>query len=268
MINYGDDNECDVSTNKGINDEEVEDDGDNAHDAENEECDVSTNKGINDEEAEEDGDNSHDAENEEEGDGDGDENEEGNEDDSDDEDEDDDEGADEDYDDIDDEDYKADSAFALSRLLYRSPPSWTILAAIAVARHYGAMILMRDVLFCISFPSYLMLANNRLHATNGIVRRMHDDRPRRTHRLVASPAWFRRYMILASIVGPRALPLAAVLSAPDVLMVIVGFSVYRTNLIVECFLGSVSLYRDELGHRGANLVVEDMLDPGIPYMKE
>ena len=90
-----------------------------------------------------------------------------------------------------------------------------------------------------------------------------------------------------------ALPLAAVLSAPDVvaslaahhllvlwcqiiwesmtkfnpnsyrfnkLMVIVGFSVYRTNLIVECFLGSVSLYRDELGHRGANLVVEDMLE--------
>lgn len=44
------------------------------------------------------------------------------------------------------------------------------------------------------------------------------------------------------------------------LMVIVGFSVYRTNLIVECFLGSVSLYRDELGHRGANLVVEDMLE--------
>ncbi len=84
----------------------------------------------------------------------------------------------------------ADSAFALSRLLYRSPPSWTILAAIAVARHYGAMILMRDVLFCISFPSYLMLANNRLHATNGIVRRMHDDRPRRTHRLVASPGSF------------------------------------------------------------------------------
>ena len=83
MINYGDDNI---------------------------ECDVSTNKGINDEDAEEDGDNDQDAENEEEGDGDNDqssnENEEGNEDDSDDEDgdDDDDEGAD----DIDDEDYKGD----------------------------------------------------------------------------------------------------------------------------------------------------------------
>jgi hypothetical protein len=74
LINYGDDNECDASTNKGINDEEVEEDGDNCHDAENEE----------------------------EGDGDGNENEEGSEDDSDDEegdydeDDDDNEGTDED----------------------------------------------------------------------------------------------------------------------------------------------------------------------------
>ena len=72
VIDYGDDNECNVSTNKGNDDEVVEEDRVNSHDAENEE----------------------------EGDGDGNENEEGNED------EDEDEGADEDYDDIDDEDYK------------------------------------------------------------------------------------------------------------------------------------------------------------------
>ena len=86
VINYGDDNiECDFSTNKGINDEDAEEDGDNDQDAENEE---------------EGGDNDQS----------GDENEEDNEDDSDDEDgdDDDDEGADDDDDDIDDKDYKGD----------------------------------------------------------------------------------------------------------------------------------------------------------------
>ncbi len=43
------------------------------------------------------------------------------------------------------------------------------------------------------------------------------------------------------------------------LLVFVGFSVYRMNLLVEWFLGSVSLYLDGLGRWGGHSVMEDVL---------
>jgi len=50
------------------------------------------------------------------------------------------------------------------------------------------------------------------------------------------------------------------------LMVIVGFSVCRMNLVVEWFLGSVSSYRDVLGRRGDHIVVmEDMVGLGYGW---
>ena len=198
---------------------------------------------------------------------------------------------------------KTDSAFFLTRYLSESKSSSCtilILTAIAVARKYGDMIPKRDALFCVLFPSYLMYANYRI-----MMRR--DAKGRHSASVLASgglysgsdDAWFKGYVMLASIIG-LLLPLVTVLIAPCevaslaaphlfvlwcqiigesmtkfnpnchrlvTLMVIVGFSAYRMNLVVEWFLGSVSLYRDVLGRRGNHIIVvmEDMVELGYGW---
>jgi hypothetical protein len=192
---------------------------------------------------------------------------------------------------------QADSAFVLSRLLSAAPSSCKILLVIAVARHFEAMIPTRDLLFCVLFPSYLMLANRLRFASNLTIRQRPADHPHNasvvTSRLFSGSdsAWFKRYMLLAATIGlvmplvtvARARREVASLAAPHLfvlccqiigesmtkfntnshrfvtLLVFVGFSVYRMNLLVEWFLGSVSLYWDGLRGWGGHSGMEDVL---------
>lgn len=160
-----------------------------------------------------------------------------------------------------------------------------IFLAAYVARRYHPIISIRHVLFCVLYPTYLLLANHLRFENNAIVRQRPKDHPHSASELLkgffsaSNAAWFQRYMCLAAVVG-LVLPLVTVSKAPqDVarlamphLFVLwcqivgesatvfnpyvhryiatlnfVGFSVYRMNLLAEWFSGSVALYVESSG---------------------
>ena len=175
------------------------------------------------------------------------------------------------------------SAFPLARVMSLAPSAQIILAII-LARRYYPIISLRDILFCAIFPTYLVFANNLRFKSNLTIRERPKNHPYNISVVMsrffsaADEAWFQKYMTLAATIG-LILPLiaifyapreVAVLAAPHLfvlwaqiigesivmfnpnvhrfiaLLVPLGFSVYRLNLLVEWFLGSVELYKDTI----------------------
>ncbi|KAL7532448.1 hypothetical protein ACHAWF_004137 [Thalassiosira exigua] len=157
-----------------------------------------------------------------------------------------------------------------------------VVLAAHVARRTHPVVSGRDVLFCVLFPLYLLLANRLRFASNGPVRRRPADHPHSASAVIekffsgATDPWFQRYMFFAAFVG-IVLPLIAIAKAPRevanlavphtfvlwiqiigesvtmfnprvhryvTILVPIGFSIYRTTLVVEWLLGSLALYQD------------------------
>mmetsp|Transcript_7594 Transcript_7594/g.13398 ORF Transcript_7594/g.13398 Transcript_7594/m.13398 type:complete len:238 (-) Transcript_7594:68-781(-) len=159
-------------------------------------------------------------------------------------------------------------------------PSAQIIFAITIAHQYYPIIPIRDILFCTLYPAYLLAANHYRFASNLPIRERPNDHPHNVS-VVASnffsgenDVWFKKYMAIAVVIGV-VFPLitifcapaeVGVLSAPSLfvlfcqiigesivffnhhvhrfitILVPVGFSVYRINLLVEWFVRSVSMY--------------------------
>ncbi|KAL9187735.1 hypothetical protein ACHAXT_006113 [Thalassiosira profunda] len=189
----------------------------------------------------------------------------------------------------------AKSAFPL---LFEQAPSSVPISSVAqiVAAAYLAhrcypTISLRDVLFCVLYPTYLAFANHIIFANNEIIRRRPKEHPHNAEANLAKffsggdAPWFARYMGLAATVG-LVLPLATIFGAPEevatlaiphlfvlwvqiigesatmfnpyshryiTILIPIGFSVYRMNLAVEWFLGSASLYKSASAENGDSM---------------
>lgn len=191
---------------------------------------------------------------------------------------------------------KGRSAFLLSHLLSTSPSSCKLLLVIAVAYHYNTSIPTRDIIFCILYPSYLILINHLRFDSNSTIRQRPANHPYNATVVTSSlfsqenAGWFKKYMLFAATIG-LALPLITIIYATNrevaalavphlfvlgcqiigesmtkynpnchryvTLLVILGFSIYRLHLLVEWFLGSVvSLYYRE-GHYNNELLLSE-----------
>jgi len=156
-----------------------------------------------------------------------------------------------------------------------------ILAGVLAYHCYPSMLSLKDILFVVLYPSYLMLANHYRFDNNAIVRQRSEDNPHSVTKLKSkffsgsdSPWFIQRYMPIAATFGVI-LPLftfllssnkeVATLAVPHLfvlwcqiigesttmfnpnahlfitLLLPLGFSIYRMNLLVEWFLASVSL---------------------------
>ena len=168
----------------------------------------------------------------------------------------------------------------LARLISSSGPSMQILLAALMAYRYYPTISARDILFCVMYPSYLYLANNLRFKNNQSIRERAKDHPYNISVVNArffsgsDATWFKKYMTLAATIG-LLLPLLTIISAPRqmaalaaphlvllwcqiigegmtmfnpnvhryiTLLVPLGFSAYRMNLLVEWFSSSFSLW--------------------------
>ena len=167
----------------------------------------------------------------------------------------------------------------LARLFASSGPTLQILLAMLIAYRYYSTIQMRDLLFCTLFPAYLYVANQLRFQSNLLIKQRPKDHPHNISIVMSKffsgsdDIWFKKYVGLAAVIG-LLLPLltifyglseVAVLAAPHLfvlwcqiigesivmfnpnvhrfitLLVPVGFSVYRMNLLVEWYLSSVAL---------------------------
>ena len=177
----------------------------------------------------------------------------------------------------------------LARLFASSGPTLQILLAMLIAYRYNPVIQMRDLLFCTLFPTYLLLANQLRFKSNQLIRQRHKDHPHNISVVMSKffsgsdDIWFKKYVGLAAFIG-LLLPLLTifyassevkVLAAPHLfvlwcqiigesivmfnpnvhrfitLLVPVGFSVYRMNLLVEWYLGSVALMNADYASAGS-----------------
>lgn len=176
------------------------------------------------------------------------------------------------------------SSFFLARMMTCAPSAQIFLAAY-LAHQYHPILQLRHTLFCTLFPAYLLLANRLRFASNLPIRQRPKDHPYNISVTMSdffsgsNETWFQRYMIMASIIG-LVLPLITIFCAPSevallaaphlfvlwcqiigeslvmfnqnvnryiALLMPLGFSVYRMNILVDWFLGSVSLYADVSG---------------------
>jgi len=180
------------------------------------------------------------------------------------------------------------SGFIIARLLASSGPSAQIFIAIMLS--YRLEVPIRDLLFVTLYPLYLYLANSIRFDSNSIVRQRAKSHPHNISNVMSKffsgsdDQWFKKYIGLAAMIGlvapliyiscapaPGQVSLLAarhmfvlwcqiigesiVMFNPNVhrfitLLVPLGFSVYRLNLLVEWFLGSVSLFSES----GANYI--------------
>ena len=170
------------------------------------------------------------------------------------------------------------SGFIIARLLASSGPSAQIFIAMLIA--YRLEVPIRDLLFVTLYPLYLYLANSIRFDSNSKVRQRAKSHPHHISNVMSKffsgsdDQWFKKYIGLAAMVGLVA-PLITILCAPRqvsvlaaphlfvlwcqiigesivmfnpnvhrfiTLLVPLGFSVYRLNLLAEWFLGSVSLF--------------------------
>jgi len=177
----------------------------------------------------------------------------------------------------------------LARLFASSGPTLQILLAMLIAYRYYPVIPLRDLLFCILYPSYLVFANQLRFQSNLLIRQRPKDHPHNISVVMSKffsgsdDTWFKKYVGLAAVIG-LVLPLLTifygqsevkVLAAPHLfvlwcqiigesivmfnpnvhrfitLLVPVGFSVYRMNLLVEWYLGSVSLMNADYASAGS-----------------
>lgn len=161
-----------------------------------------------------------------------------------------------------------------------SAPSAQILIAVYLAHRYNDILPLRHSIFCLLYPAYLLLANHFRFANNMLIRERPESHPHHVSVVISeffsgeNEPWFKRYMILASIIG-LALPLVtislapgdvAALAAPHLfvlwcqiisesvvmfnakvhrfitLLLPLGFCVYRMNILADWFQGSLSMY--------------------------
>jgi len=176
------------------------------------------------------------------------------------------------------------SAFPIARLMSMSlVPTVQIILAIFVAYRCYPIIPMRDIIFCILYPAYLFLANHLRFDNNAIIRKRPKDHPHNISVVTSKffsgddTVWFQIYMVVAASIG-LILPLVTVFYDPKeiaalgphlfvlwcqiigesvtmfnpyvhrfiTLLVPLGFSAYRMNILVEWFLGSASLFHGAL----------------------
>ena len=170
------------------------------------------------------------------------------------------------------------SGFLIASLLASSGPSAQIFIAMLIA--YRLEVPIRDLLFVTLYPLYLYLANSIRFDSNSKIRQRAKSHPHNISNVMSKffsgsdDQWFKKYIGLAAMVGLVA-PLITILCAPRqvsvlaaphlfvlwcqiigesivmfnpnvhrfiTLLVPIGFSVYRLNLLAEWFLGSVSLF--------------------------
>merc|ERR1719183_2852182 len=167
----------------------------------------------------------------------------------------------------------------LARLFASSGPTLQILLAMLIAYRYYPTISLRDLLFCLFFPTYLCIVNQVRFNSNLLIRQRSKEHPHNISVVMSKffsgsdDIWFKKYVGLAAVIG-LLLPLLTifygssevkVLAAPHLfvlwcqiigesivmfnpsvhrfitLLVPVGFSAYRMNLLVEWYLDSVAL---------------------------
>jgi len=184
---------------------------------------------------------------------------------------------------------ESNTGLPLARLFASSGPTLQILLAMLIAYRYYQVIPLRDLLFCVLFPTYLLLANQLRFKSNLLIRQRSKDHPQNISVVMSKffsgsdDGWFKKYVGLAAVIG-LLLPLltifygpseVAVLAAPHLfvlwcqiigesivmfnpnvhrfvcLLVPVGFSVYRMNLLVEWYLGSVPLMNADYASAGS-----------------
>mmetsp|Transcript_41102 Transcript_41102/g.75200 ORF Transcript_41102/g.75200 Transcript_41102/m.75200 type:complete len:293 (+) Transcript_41102:98-976(+) len=156
-----------------------------------------------------------------------------------------------------------------------------ILLATFLAYCSSPTIPMRDILFCVLFPAYLLLANHLRFGNNLLIRQRSKDHPHNISVIMSKffsgsdSKWFQNYIFIAATCG-LILPLITVIRASEevamlavphlfvlwcqiigesvvmfnpfayrfiTLLLPIGFSVYRMHLLVEWFFGSVSLIK-------------------------
>ena len=184
---------------------------------------------------------------------------------------------------------ESNTGLPLARLLASSGPTLQILLAMLIAYRYYPVIPLRDLLFCTLYPFYLLLANQLRFKSNLQIRQRPKDLPHNISVVMSKffsgsdDGWFKKYVGLAAVIG-LLLPLltigygpseVAVLAAPHLfvlwcqiigesivmfnpnvhrfitLLVPVGFSVYRMNLLIEWYLNSVALMNTDYGSAGS-----------------
>merc|ERR1719183_2428491 len=177
----------------------------------------------------------------------------------------------------------------LARLFASSGPTLQILLAMLIAYRYYPTISMRDLLFCTLYPTYLYAANELRFKSNLLIRQRPKDHPHSISVVMSKffsgsdDLWFKKYVGLAAVIG-LLLPILTifyassevkVLAAPHLfvlwcqiigesivmfnpnvhrfitLLVPVGFSVYRTNLLIEWYLNSVALMNADYASAGS-----------------
>ena len=187
---------------------------------------------------------------------------------------------------------QSNSGLPLARLLVSLGPTLQILLAMLIAYRYYPVIPLRDLLFCVMYPTYLLLANQLRFKSNLLIRQRPKDHPHSISVVMSKffsgsdDLWFKKYVGLAAVVG-LLLPIltifygsseVAVLAAPHLfvlwcqiigesivmfnpnvhrfitLLVPVGFSVYRMNLLVEWYLSSVALM-NTADHASASSII-------------
>merc|ERR1712151_423278 len=154
-----------------------------------------------------------------------------------------------------------------------------VLAGVLAYRYYPT-IPMRDILFVVLFPTYLLLANHIRFDNNALIRQRAKEHPHNINNVMSkffsgsdAPWFIQKYMPTAVIIG-LILPLITILVAPEdvaklatphlfvlwcqiigesvtmfnpyahrfvTLLLPIAFSVYRMSLLVEWVLWSISL---------------------------